>query len=221
MLERAPERSIPMRRTLVTPLSAFALAALSSAQVTVAGRIEPVAAPPGCAPAATHRIADTNVHLFSTTLDLTTVSTIPQVFEGPDVGSFGCPLLDVASVSPATYTLSPCNTTGLGCTFTLDQCPSPVQGAFAIAGSLGNGYAPLGAAGTVLIDLAAFFPIASGVKTAVCQSSSITLAGPASLIGVEVLVQALTVGPLGDLALSNVAKITVAPPGGCTSFQCY
>src|SRR5688572_2690284 len=110
MIARVPERSIPMGRTLVTPLAAVALAALSSAQVTVAGRIEPVAVPPGCAPAATHRIADTSVHLFSTTLDLTTVSTIPQVFEGADVGSFGCPLLDVASVSPSKYTLSPCNT---------------------------------------------------------------------------------------------------------------
>ena len=192
-----------------------------SAQVSVTGRIEPVAAPPACAPGATHRIADTDVHLFSSTVDLTAVSTITQVFSGADVGAPGCPLLDVASVTPSKFTLFPCNTTGLGCTFTLDQCPSPTQGAFAIAGSLNGGYAPLGASGTILLDLGAFFPVASGVQTAVCQSSPITISGPTSLIGTDVRVQAVSIDAIGTLSLSNVAVITVAPAGGCTSFACY
>jgi hypothetical protein len=207
-------------RIHLAPL-ALLLAGALSAQVTVTGSIEPVGAPPPCAPSATHRIANTAVLLFSSTLDLSTVSTITQEFSGADVGAPGCPLLDVASVASSTYTLFPCNTTGLGCTFTLDQCPSPTSGVFLIGGSAGLGYAPLGAAGTVLLNPGAVFPIASGTQTAVCQSSTITLAGPAALIGATVRMQAVTVGALGEIELSNLSVITVGPPGGCTSFVCY
>jgi hypothetical protein len=208
-------------QTTLSLLAGAILAGSAAAQVTVSGRIEPVGAPSLCAPAATHRIADTDVLLFSTTLDLSLVSTIPQVFSGLDVGAPGCPLLDVASIQSSKYSLSPCNTTALGCTFTLDQCPSPTAGVFLIAGSLGNGYLPLGSAGTILIDPLANFPVASGVQTAVCQSSPITLSGSSALIGVSVRVQALTVQTTGVLQLSNVTVVTVAPPGGCTSFACY
>jgi hypothetical protein len=37
---------------------------------------------------------------------------------------------------------------------------------------------------------------------------------------VSVRVQALTVQTTGVLQLSNVTVVTVAPPGGCTSFAC-
>ena len=209
-------------RPLALALLTIAAAATASAQtVSVSGRIQPLAVPPACAPQATHVLADTPVHLFSSTLDLSAVSTIPQLFTGTDV-SAGCPLIDVASVGPAPYQLFPCNTTGLGCTFTLDQCPSPTAGLFVIRGSLSSSYVPISpAAGTILINPFSSFPVASGASTAVCQSTTLTLAGPPSLIGVKVHVQAASVDPQGALLFSTLAAITIEPAGGCTAFVCY
>jgi hypothetical protein len=158
---------------------------------------------------------------MSTTIDLTTVSTITQKFTGADVGVPGCPLIDVASVTSSTYSLFPCNTTGIGCTFTLDQCPSPTEGTFVIGASVAQGYVPLGASGTILLNPGGVFVVAFGAQTAVCQSSPITLGLDATLIGVSVNVQALNVTPLLALELSNVTVVTIDAPGGCTSFFCY
>jgi hypothetical protein len=211
-----------MRKHVLQLLALAMLAPLAAAQaVTVSGRIEPLPSPSLCAPQATHRLADTAVNLFSSTLDLTTVSTIPQVFAGTVVPA-GCPLVDVSAVTPAGYQLFPCNTTGLGCAITLDQCPSPTSGVFVIAASLSTGFLPVSpSAGSILIDPFHAFTVASGAKTAVCESSPFTLAGPPSLIGVVVNIQAVTVDSGGALLFSNLATVPIGPPGGCTSFACF
>ncbi len=214
-----PPEPIAMRLAC-TLLLLVATSGVSVAQVSVTGRIEPVAAPPPCAAGATHKLADTNVHLLSTTLDLTAVPPVWQVFSGPDVGA-GCPLLDVVSISNPTYNLSVCNVPAIGCTVTLDQCPSPTTGTFFLAASVNPGYLPLGpSAGTILLDPFTTFLVTSGAQTAVCQSSPLSLTGGVA-VGASFLIQGLNVSPTGEFLLSNVIPLTVEPPGFCTDFPCY
>ena len=209
-------------RTRLALLSLLILGGAAQAQtVSVTGSIEALVVAPICAPGATHKLAGTDVHLFSSTLDLTTVSTIHQTFTGNQTAA-SCPLLDVTAVAPSAYTVFACNSTALGCPFTLDQCPSPADGSYFLGASLGTGYFPLGPAqGTVLLDTAGFFTVATGTSTAVCQSTPVTIQGPASLVGTTFNVQGLTVTTAGELLMSNLAPITVDPPGFCTAFFCY
>jgi hypothetical protein len=203
-------------RSLIVTLSLALASTAAAQQVSVTGRIEPADVPPAC-PGATHRIQDTNVHLFSTTLDLSTVSTVTQVFTGTDVGA-GCPLIDVSYVTPSGYKLSVCRPPALGCTVNLDQCPSPTDGAFVIAASLSSSYLPLGPVATVLVDPFAFVPVATGTQTAVCQSSPLLLKAPALSVGLSIYLQAANVSSSGQLQLTNLTKMTIEPATILCSF---
>jgi hypothetical protein len=197
---------------------------LSSQQtVLVTGRIDKlVGAPPTCAPTATHELRDSGVYLMSSTMDLDTVLSSNRQIAAFDI-SGSCPLLDVGSVASSSFTLGVCNATALGCTFTLDLCPSPSTGVYVMFGSTANGFLPIDLTiGTALIDPTSFFLLAAGAETAVCQSLPVTITGSPSMVGLDLFVQALDVPPVGSPLLSNVAKVTVLSPSiPCTSFACY
>ena len=211
-------------RPLLALAALAAAAPLASAQlpVSITGRVEAVPVPPACAPVATHRIADADVFLISDVVDLDALLFFNQRLEGLDLGA-ACPLIDVTSAQPSSYTLGVCNNSAVGCTVTLDQCPSPASGAFVIAASPQTGYLPISVpVGTLLLDFANLVTIATGAQTAVCQSTPLTLAAPFSAIGLQVFFQAVTVPPAGDPLLSNLHALTLlSPVVPCTNFACY
>ena len=86
-----------MRITILSVGVVLMLASSVDAQpVGVSGRIETLSAPQVCAPLATHRIQDTEILLFSPTINLAAVPAIPRKFIGID-RTVSCPVIEVRS----------------------------------------------------------------------------------------------------------------------------
>ncbi len=207
-------------------LAILALLASSAAAqpVTIAGRVEPAAAPPSCAAGATHRVVDTSIYLFSSTVNLNSLPAGNLRIIGTDV-SAGCPLVQVNAIEIAKLSASICNTPALGCLVTLDMCPSPTTGTYLIFAAAGTNYLPVSVeTGTFLLDPPFFF-LTSGVNNAVCQSQPLQILGPAVIVGLDAFFQVAslpTTYPAEPALLSNVVKMTIQPPSApCTNFECY
>lgn len=200
----------------------FLMAPDSSAQqpMSVLGRIEKLTSPIACAPNATHIVSDTAVLLYSTTVNLDLNPGLPRRIIGIN-RTVTCPLVEVTALENSSFTLSVCNKPGLGCPVTIDMCPSPTTGQHLLFVSAGSGFAPVSVAtGTFLLH-PLFLSLGGGPNTAVCESIPLTLAGPASLVGLELWFQAASLPPVGPPQLSTIAHTTILSPGGCTNFQCY
>lgn len=211
-----------MRPWTVLAALALILAPAASAQqpMSLLGRIEKLAAPIACAPNATHIVKDTAVLLYSGTVNLDQSPGIPRRIVGIN-RTVTCPLVEVTALESSPFTLSVCNKPGLGCAVTVDMCPSPTTGQHLLFVSAGPGFAPVTVAtGTFLLH-PLYLSLGGGPNTAVCQSIPLTLAGPASLVGLELWFQAASIPPVGPPLLSSVAHTTILAPGGCTNFQCY
>lgn len=209
-------------RFLATLSVTILLAQAASAQVAVHGRVEVLPAPVACAPGATHRVADTDVYLFSQTVNLNQAVT-PRRIIGTLVPA-GCPLIDVSALENIPFSLIVCNHPGLGCNVTLDLCPAPKPAVTFLFVAAATDFVPVSLESASFLLAAPFLPVATLNQTVVCQSQPIQIAGPSSIIGLTVYFQgaALPTGwPAVPGVLSNVVGMTIDPPGGCTSFACF
>jgi hypothetical protein len=211
---------VPMLAVLLTA------AALAQNPVCATGVIEPVTGPTICMQGETHLLAGTRLYLRSRAVDLNRYLGQLVRVEGPDIG-VTCNILEVTAVTNPHAILNWCGTAMPGCPIKLQVGPGAI-GRWALFGSFGPGYLPLGCGGIEWIDGTVFMllpavSLGGGMFPGPWGEIVLPIPPSMSLVGTRVWFQGARqdIGPVGPVQLTNVQLITITPfMPPCGSINC-